>query len=177
MFSRRSVAVGVLGFVLASAMAALTGTATAHSTLIASCPGAGEVVSELTDIDLTFGSPLDATEEQPPMISLSTADGVTDLDIGPTAQTDVAKLSASVPTPPSERGVYIVKYQVLSFDGDLNDGGYQFTFDPDASSATNCETGDDGDGGSGAGGWILLGGGAAALLVVAYLLRPRPTTD
>lgn len=172
--ARLLLAVGIVALCVALAAA----PAHAHTSLSASCPGANEVVSELEAIELTFASPIVSTPEQPPTIALATGDGRTDLDLGPTGQVEVNKLRADVRAAPAEPGLYIVRYQVLSFDGDLNDGGFQFTFDPDASDATNCRpaTTDDG-GGSGAGGWILLGGGAVALLVVAYLLRPRAEVE
>lgn len=151
---------------LAAVTAAPSG---AHSTLVGSCPGQEEVVSELTEIRLTFGSPLEAPAERPPTVALATLDG-TDFDIGATELVDAVVLRAAVPEPPPP-GQYVVRYEVLSVDGDLNDGGFLFTYDPDAGDATNCR--DDSEG-SGAGGWILLGGGVVGVAVLAAILFVRP---
>lgn len=155
------------GFVVAAPVGA-------HTTLIEACPDRGEVVSEIDRIEMVFGSPLIATPEQPPLISLSSGDGETSIEIGPTQKLGDFTLIADLPADLAP-GRYIARYLVLSIDGDLNDGGYQFIFDPDAATATNC--GLEIDDGSTSGGFILLGVGGVAVLGLAFFLWPRGRGD
>lgn len=146
----------------------------AHSTLIEACPSGGDVINEVTSLELTFSSPLFETEEQPATLELVVSGTDDALEIGPAEFVTDRILRATVPDDLAP-GLYVVRYQVLSIDNDLNDGGFQFTLDPTASSPDECGAAD--SGGSSSGGWILLGGGVVALAVVGFLLRPRRSTN
>lgn len=147
-----------------------TGAVSAHSSLVSSCPGRGDVVNQLDRIELTFGGAI--VEDDATLVALAAVGGTADVEIGPVTFVDDRTLEATVPAG-LEPGRYIVRYMVTSIDGDLNDGGFEFTFDPEADQdAPGCEDDREGDGG-GSGGWLLLGVGAAAMLGLVFLLRPR----
>ncbi len=147
-------------------------TAGAHSTLVSSCPGETDVVNQLDRIELTFGS--DIVDDGQALVALAGDEGRTDIEIGPATFVDERTLAATVP-PALEPGRYIIRYMVTSIDGDLSDGGFEFTFDPDAAQdAPGCGE-VDGDGG-GATGWVLLGVGVVAVTGIGLLLRPRRST-
>src|SRR6056297_959644 len=127
-------------------------TVSAHSTLVEATPGEGERVSSLDEIVLRFGEPV-IDDGESTLLVLQTPDG-SDIAIGPVEHVDAFTVRATVPHSP-EPGSYVVRYQVRSYDGDLNDGGHLFDFDPDAAANANAPV-------------VLLSvGGAAALAMVA----------
>lgn len=142
----------------------------AHSTLIGGCPGPGDIVNELTTIELLFGSEI--VDDGLAKLELTGDNGRVDLDVGPTTFADELTLTADV-LADLDPGRYIVRYMVTSIDGDLNDGGFEFTLDPDADQdAAGCA--ETADGGSGVGGLVLLGVGVVAVVALGLLLRtPR----
>ena len=137
-------------------LSTLTGSvATAHSTLIAAIPEPSASVSELTVIELEFGSPL--IDDGKATLALATIREGRDLPIGEVEFVSEFVIRALVDDPPPP-GDYVVRYQVTSEDGDLNDGGYTFTLLGSRGSGVT---------------WILLGIGIVALGAVGFLLRPR----
>jgi methionine-rich copper-binding protein CopC len=144
--------VGCLVAVVAGATAV-----SAHSTLVEATPDQGERVASLDEIVLRFGDPI-IDDGASTMLALQTPDG-TDITIGPPEHVDAFTLRATVPHTP-EPGSYVLRYQVLSYDGDLNDGGHLFDFDPDAAANANAPI-------------VLLSIGGAAVIATVALLRPR----
>lgn len=131
-------------------------TASAHSTLIDATPGQGERVASLDEIVLRFGDPI--IDDGASLLALQTPDG-TDIAIGPAEHLDAFTLRATVPHSP-EPGSYVLRYQVRSYDGDLNDGGHLFDLDPDAAADASAP-------------YVLLGIGGASAIAMVALLRPR----
>jgi methionine-rich copper-binding protein CopC len=129
----------------------------AHSTLVEATPGEGERVSSLDEIVLRFGDPI-IDDGESTVLALQTPDG-TAVITGPAEHVDAFTLRATVPHSP-EPGSYVVRYQVRSYDGDLNDGGHLFDFDPDAAANSNAPV-------------VLLSVGGVAVIAMVALLRPR----
>lgn len=129
----------------------------AHSTLVEATPDQGERVASLDEIVLRFGDPI-VNDGESTVLALQTPDG-TDITIGPPEHVDPFTLRATVPHTP-EPGSYVLRYQVLSYDGDLNDGGHLFDLDPDAAANANAPV-------------VLLAIGGAAVVAMVVLLRPR----
>jgi methionine-rich copper-binding protein CopC len=136
-------------------------TASAHSTLVEATPGEGERVASLDEVVLRFGDPI-VDDGESTVLALQTPDG-TPIAIGPAEHVDAFTLRATVPHTP-EPGSYVVRYQVASYDGDLNDGGHLFDFDPDAAANGNAPV-------------VLLSVGGAAAVAMVALLRPRRGLD
>ena len=162
---------------------AATTSAAAHVSLVNSCPFGGDVVAEVEAIELTFGGPLIADSDPAPEITLVGDLGRTDIELGPLEFVGDTGLRAEVPGA-VEPGLYIVRYRVISADGDNNTGGFEFTLDPQADDAVVCgdldaaaggEASPDGGGGTAAFALLALGGGAIVAVVV--LLRPRRGTE
>lgn len=149
--------------------------ADAHSTLLRACPGPGDTVHTVDEIRLDFARPV--LDDGVANIDLLADNGQTALELGPaTFSDDGLTLTASGPGELAA-GSYIIRYQATSDDGDLTDGGHQFTVDPDASVQSETCQHDDGGSGTTAAGWVLLGLGAAAMAVVFFFLRPRSDDD
>ena len=149
---------------VAGCVAALIGAATAasaHSTLVEATPGQGERVASLDEIVLRFGDPI-VEDPSVTVLALQAPDG-TDIAIGRPEHVDPFTLRATVPHTP-EPGSYVVRYQVLSSDGDLNDGGHLFDVEPDAAANENAPI-------------VLLSVGGVAVLAMVALLRPRRSRD
>lgn len=147
----------VLASLLLSALfaALLASGAGAHSTLLTALPEPASSVSELDVIELEFESAL--VDDGQARIALATIREGRDLPLGDTEFVSDYIIRAEVnELPPA--GDYVIRYQVTSADGDLNDGGYSFTVLPEKGGAAT---------------WLLLGGGLAAVGVLAVLLRPR----
>lgn len=156
-----------------------TRAAQAHSTLITACPPPDEVTSRLDTIELRFSDPLDTTATQPPHIALAPHESSTSITIGPTTIVGLDTLVVTVLNAPTP-GTYTVRYEVLSFDGTLSEGGYQFTYSPAAGLPDDCSIeparvvtveADE----SNAGIWLAVGSGVVALLAVGLWLRQRGT--
>jgi methionine-rich copper-binding protein CopC len=126
-------------------------------TLVEATPDQGERVASLDEIVLRFGDPI-INDGESTVLALQTPDG-TDITIGPPEHVDAFTLRATVPHTP-EPGSYVLRYQVLSYDGDLNDGGHLFDLDPDAAANANAPV-------------VLLAIGGAAVVAMVVLLRPR----
>ena len=150
-------------FVTGCIVAVIAGAtaASAHSTLTEATPGQGERVASLDEIVLRFGDPI-VEDPSVTVLALQTPDG-TDVAIGPPEHVDPFTIRATVPHTP-EPGSYVVRYQILSYDGDLNDGGHLFDFDPDAAANPDAPV-------------VLLSVGGVAVLAMVALLRSRPGTD
>lgn len=144
--------------------------APAHSTLIRACPGTGDVLGDVEVLELEFGTPLLADGDV--RIDLIRADDETVAPaVGPPVFSDDQRTVTVDVVDELTPGNYILRYQVTSADGDLNDGGHAFTVDPDATPESDgCDL--DG-GGGGSGGLILLGVGVVAVGALAWFLRPR----
>lgn len=156
-----------------------TTPAAAHVSLVDACPFGGDVVAELDAIELTFGGPLIADSDPAPEITLVGDLGRTDIELGPVELVGDTGLSAEVPGA-LEPGLYIVRYRVVSADGDNNTGGFEFTLDPQADDAVVCDDLDaaagseaSSGGGGGTAALALLAVGGVAVVAVVVLLRPR----
>lgn len=151
--------------------------AAAHVALVDACPFGGDVVAEVDAIELTFGGPLIADSDPPPEISVVGDLGRTDIAVGPVEFVSGTEIRAELPGA-LEPGLYIVRYRVVSADGDNNTGGFEFTLDPQAGEAVVCGDGDasagrdaNSDSGVGTAAWVLLAVGAVAVVAVGVLLR------
>lgn len=136
---RRTVAVVVLLLAVAGARPAV-----AHSNLIASSPSPGATVGgRLERIQLEFDRGVIEVLE----VTLEDLDGR--LFAGRAEQLAPTFIEFELDESPSQPGDYIVRYSVLSDDGDLSPFGYVFTYDPDAAEAAplafeGAEPGEDG---------------------------------
>ena len=164
-----------LRFLVALAAAILVATlvapsgAGAHSTLIRACPGPGDVLNEVSQLVLDFRSPL-IDDEIANVDLLRSADEFEPRVGPPVFSEDLLTVTVDVPDE-LEPGRYILRYRVTSADGDENDGGFEFTIDPDADPESDtCEIIEDS---GGAGGFVLLGAGVVAVGALFWFLRPR----
>ena len=109
----------------------LTVTATpagAHAEIIASAPDANAVVSDLSEIAGQFILVEEAT------LTLFDPNGE---EVPPTSETVMDQLTARRTfQPPELPGRYEVRWQALGIDGDLADGRFFVTLDPDADDGT-----------------------------------------
>ena len=153
-------------FVLFGSAAAPAG---AHVDKVSSCPAAREVVSTLAAIDIVFDGPLLVSPERPAKIQIRPIDGQPVPQLDPTQLTDVTTISAVLATP-LQLGVYDVSYDVISFDGDLNSGSFEFRFDESSADATNCAASVV-DEGSGTLGWLLFALPLVLLLAGAFFVQ------
>lgn len=145
----------------------------AHSTLIRACPGPGDVLDDVAVLELEFRTPL--IDDGNARVDLIRSDDETVRPaVGPAVfSEDLLTVTVNV-LDELEPGRYILRFQVTSADGDLNDDGHDFTVDPDAASDSDtCEIADDG---GGAGGFVLLGVGVVAVGALLWFLRPRKKT-
>lgn len=164
----------VLVVVAVAAVLSTSAPAGAHAQLIGGCPGGGDRLAELEEIELVFGEPL--LDDGTAAIDLLADNGQTAVELGPVVfSEDRMTLSAAV-LESLEPGFHIVRVTATSFDGDPNgaDTGFQFEFDPDADPIS--ETCDLPEGG-GSGGWVLLLVGVVAVGALVFFLRPRPSGD
>ncbi|GEM_PF-5960782 len=139
---------------LGAALVALAlGAATpagAHADLRVSCPGVGEVLSSTGELTLGFDGPMLLLPEAPARIILTDAAGdERELDPVLSAQTVFVAQMGELPA-----GRYGLSYELLSFDGDLNIGSFDFEIAPNG--APVCAlfeapsvSGDDGGGATG----------------------------
>jgi methionine-rich copper-binding protein CopC len=166
--------VGLVGVVALSAAA--TEPASAHADLIAACPGIGEVMSEVTQIELGFSGPMLVRSDTPASIIVRDADGGVLAEIAPILASPTVVRAAS---PSLVRGSYEISYEVFSFDGDLNTGSYRFEVAAEEL-ATDCAADAQAEPASRAP-WALIGLATATISVVAVLgwllIRRRPPTD
>ncbi len=133
----------------------LAPNAGAHADLVSSCPGNGEFISELPTIRFTFDSPLIVTEDDPAFITIERPSGGPVPELGPVQLIGVNALVAEV-LEPIRDGSYIVKFEVISADGDTNVGEAAFATEAGAPEATNCRQPVEEDEGGGGVGQILL---------------------
>ncbi len=140
----------------------------AHSDLSTSCPARGDVLNEVSSIELSFES--EVVPSSAASINIAGNDGLDDLEVGPVHFIDALTVEATVLEPVPE-GVYIVRYRIASIDGDEQDGGFEFRVDPDGSAqSAYCE----GVANSSAGGIspvVVIGVSVAAALVLLMLWR------
>ncbi len=145
--------------------------AQAHGGFVTACPAPGEVMSVLGTIELEFADPIDEAADPAPALALASNNGRTDLDIGPTTVKDSVSMVATIGVEP-EPGVYTVRYLARSVDGTLVDGGFRFTYDPEAQQPTNCLVEAESASGS-AGLWLAVASTLLVLLGVGLWLRTR----
>lgn len=146
LLSRRSTA--ALGLLLGVALAVGAGaaTASAHTELNEARPGAGQEVGGTIDqIELEFRGPIDDAEIRvfEPDGTEITGSGHTEVE-GALAVQDIETIT--------EPGQHQVTYTVLAVDGDLQNGAYVFTYDPDAPPLPS----EDGGGGSTIFLWVFV---------------------
>ena len=126
----------------------VTPAAGAHSTLIRACPGPGDVLNEVPELELEFSTPLVDDDIARVDILESATERV--LDVGPPVFSEDLLFVTVAVEEELQPGRHIVRYRVTSADGDENDGGFEFTYDPEASpDSRTCELIDDGGGGGG----------------------------
>ncbi|MGI9621696.1 MAG: copper resistance CopC family protein [Acidimicrobiales bacterium] len=159
-----------LAALIVGSLVMLAAPAGAHSTLVSACPGPGDVLNEVTTLELEFASPL--IDDEVARLDLLADGGQTEVRVGPVVfSEDLLTISTEV-LEDLEPGQHIVRYLVTSADGDENDGGFEFTLDPDASpNSDTCADLD--DGGGGAGGWIILVVGVVGVGALVFFLRPK----
>jgi methionine-rich copper-binding protein CopC len=151
--SVRAVVALLVGFVV---LASATPGAGAHAELVSSCPGNGEFMSELPTIRFTFDSPLIVSDEEPAAITIERPSGGPIPALGPVELIGVNALVAPV-LEPIRDGSYIVKYDVVSADGDANVGEAAFAVEAGGGDATNCVEPDvEGESGGGVGQMLLV---------------------
>jgi len=116
-----------VGAVLAAAIAlGAADSASAHSFLIDAAPSAKEhVTTSPKTLKLRFGSGVEPAYSK---LTLQTADGKTVTEGAVGKPEAPRELSLDVPTNLAP-GRYIVKYRVLSTDGHIVEGNYEFTVD------------------------------------------------
>ena len=141
----------------------------AHSSLIRACPGPGDVLNRVDQLVLDFSTPL--IDDEIARVDLLRSDDETEPAVGPPIfSEDLLNITVDV-LDELEPGRHILRYRVTSADGDENDGGFEFTIDPDADEDSDtCELIEDG---GGAGGFVLLGVGVVAVGALLWFLRPR----
>ncbi|MEM7285112.1 MAG: copper resistance protein CopC [Actinomycetota bacterium] len=156
------------------AVAALTvPSAGAHSTLIRGCPGPGDVLNEVDRLVLDFRSPL--IDDEIAKVDILRSSDEFEPRVGPPVFSEDLLTVAVDVIDDLEPGAYVLRYRVTSADGDENDGGFEFTIDPDADpDSETCEIIEEN---SGAGGFILLGVGVVAIGALFWFLRPRKTAE
>ena len=136
-------------------------SASAHVDLLGSCPSAGEVMSELLALRLSFNGPLLISDDEPIEVTLSRV-GSTDqiaLDLVEVVGVNGLRIK---PFEALTAGEYLARYGVTSEDRDRDTGEIRFSFDPASALATNCGDPPDEDAGTGA--------GTQAALVVAPIV-------
>ncbi len=148
-----------------------TQPAQAHGGFVKACPAPGEVMSVLGTIELEFADPIDEAADPAPALALASNNGRTDLEIGPTVVEGSVSMVATIGVEP-EAGVYTVRYLGRSADGTLVDGGYRFTYDPEAQQPTNCLVEADPASG-GAGLALAVGTTLLVMLGIALWIRTR----
>jgi methionine-rich copper-binding protein CopC len=148
MRTRFLASLGIVGVLLLAGV----GAANAHTELSEGRPGAGqEVGGEIDKIELEFRGAIDDAEIrvfEPEGEEITGADHTEVSGVIATQQIETI----------TEPGQYQVTYSVLSVDGDLQNGAYVFTYDPDAPPLP-----DDDDG---SGSTLLLWGFVAVSVVV-----------
>ncbi len=118
-------AVGVLaGGVLAAAL--MAGSALAHSFLVEATPSSKDhVATSPKTIKLRFGG---GVEPKYSKLTVENADGKV-LGEGSIGTPDKPR-ELSMDSPDLTPGKYVVRYRVLSVDGHVVEGNYEFTVDP-----------------------------------------------
>lgn len=121
--SRRGVGVLAGGFLAAALMA---GSALAHSFLVEATPSSKDhVATSPKTIKLRFGG---GVEPKYSKLTVESADGkvLGEGSIG----TPEKPRELSMDSPELTPGKYVVRYRVLSVDGHVVEGNYEFTVDP-----------------------------------------------
>ncbi|CAJ0858873.1 hypothetical protein AMST5_01156 [freshwater sediment metagenome] len=121
--SRRGVGVLAGGFLAAALMA---GSALAHSFLVEATPSSKDhVATSPKTIKLRFGG---GVEPKYSKLTVENADGkvLGEGSIG----TPEKPRELSMDSPELTPGKYVVRYRVLSVDGHVVEGNYEFTVDP-----------------------------------------------
>ncbi|MGE5369060.1 MAG: copper resistance protein CopC [Chloroflexota bacterium] len=121
--SRRGVGVLAGGFLAAALMA---GSALAHSFLVEATPSSKDhVAASPKTIKLRFGG---GVEPKYSKLTVENADGkvLGEGSIG----TPEKPRELSMDSPELTPGKYVVRYRVLSVDGHVVEGNYEFTVDP-----------------------------------------------
>jgi copper resistance protein C len=121
--SRRAVGVLAGGFLAAALMA---GSALAHSFLVEATPSSKDhVATSPKTIKLRFGG---GVEPKYSKLTVENADGkvLGEGSIG----TPEKPRELSMDSPELTPGKYVVRYRVLSVDGHVVEGNYEFTVDP-----------------------------------------------
>ncbi len=140
-------------------------TAWAHSGLAAASPGPGAVVGgEIDVVQLFYGDIIlefDAT--------LTTPSG----EILPAEPVMLSEITAELrlEEPLSEPGEYALRHTILSFDDDVVEAAYLFTFEPGADPPILIFIEEDDDDGGGLAWWAWAIIGVGALLIVVLAVR------
>lgn len=138
-----------------------------HADLIFSCPGAGELISDLPEVQLRFDGPLDVSDATPALITLESRSDGRAPALGPVELVGVNALVADI-RGPIPAGNYTATYEVISADGDTNVGAVDFTFAGGDGGATNCiESPGEGEDGGGVGAVVMI---VAPLVVLGLAL-------
>ncbi len=159
-------------FVVVTAVAAGLAAAPpagAHSTLIRACPGPGDVLNEVEILELEFTTPL--IDDDIGRVDLLESSTERLVAVGPPVFSEDLLFVTVTVDEELNPGPHIVRYRVTSADGDENDGGFEFSYDPDAEpDSDTCEIIEQSNR---AGGLVLLGVGVVAVGALLFFLRPR----
>lgn len=101
------------------------GMAGAHTDLLQGSPGPNQASGGTIDfVDLVFAAPVTEVQVQVTGPDEQIVPGSMEIDEGQIIRHEMSELT--------EPGRYVVRYQMVSDDGDFTEGGYFFTYDPTA---------------------------------------------
>lgn len=126
------------------------------------------MLNEVDVLELEFRTPL--IDDGEAEVDLLRSSDEYEPAVGPVVFTDDLLIVTIDVLEELDPGRYVLRYRLTSGDGDENDGGHEFTIDPDASpDSDTCEVESSG----GSGGLVLLGVGVVAVGGLFWFLRPR----
>jgi copper transport protein len=114
----------VLVLVVLSAVVLHPRPADAHATVVSTAPAAGATVRELDRIVLRFADPVETAG-----VHLWIEDDGGSFTLGPARHPDGDARAVEVDVPPVASGLYTVGYHVVSADGDVIGGSFEFSLD------------------------------------------------
>jgi copper transport protein len=114
----------VLVFAALAAVVLSALPAGAHATVVSTAPEAGSSVRELDRIVLRFADPVETTG-----IHLWIEDDGGSFTLGPARHPGGDERAVEVDVPPVASGLYTVGYHVVSADGDVVGGSFEFSLD------------------------------------------------
>lgn len=150
------------------------GVAHAHSGLAAASPGPGVTVGGTVDrIQIFYGDIITTFEGT--VTQQSTGDEV------PATAEMLSEIEAliTLDEPLADNGEYAVRHTITSFDGDVVEAAYLFSYDADAAPPRLVFVEEDDEGGLPWWAWVAFGAGALVILILALRLvlavrRRRP---